>query len=549
VPQRWFALAAILLVGTWFRLRLLSEIPADMGWDLPYNYYDALTILNGQRPIFFPANLGREGLFFYCIASCARVLGLSQWTLHLTSALIGTITVVALYSLGREAFNGQVGLLAAWLLAVNRWHIILSRSGYRVILMPLFTILVLYTLARALRTQRCLDFAWAGIAYGLGFYTYKSFVFVTLAISIGLLLYLFAHRWSHVRSLLPGLLLMACMAVVTLAPLGRFAVEHPEQYFAREQRQLEVMRRTEQLQAPDLLAYYWRGLLGFNFKGDGNARFNVPGARHMGFVSGTLMVLGLSYLLLRWRHGYNVFLLSTWFVLILPTAATMLPGELPNIFRMSGTIGPALILAALPLVLIFRQICDAMSRHHTAPAIEDASKQSTGLKLSLTVKSAMRQYSWDWMPHQINVARLVVIVALTLLLAYEMLETNRFCFDDYVAVLPDQANYSIAREMAREMEHYGNLDSAYIKVWPHWFDGNAVKVSLRRTDRSWNCEVSALSPDHVPLSTIQGPVLFILHPHDQDALTTLRDFFPRGVLIPRHFPDGTISFLVFYGER
>ena len=39
----------------------------------------------------------------------------------------------------------------ALLLAVNKWHIVLTRSGYRVSLMPLFAILALYGLARGLR--------------------------------------------------------------------------------------------------------------------------------------------------------------------------------------------------------------------------------------------------------------------------------------------------------------------------------------------------------------------------------------------------------------
>jgi len=256
VPTHWPLLAAILLIGAWFRFWLLTEIPADMGWDLPYNYYDTLTILGGQRPVFFPANLGREGLFFYCLALCARVVGLSQWSLQLTSAILGTATILVLYGLGREAFSRRVGLAAAFLLAVSRWHIILSRSGFRVILMPLFTTLVLYTLIRALRRQRFLDFAWAGLALGLGFHTYKSFVFVPLAIALGSVAYVLAKGWTAVRPLLSRVLLMGVVTLVAVAPLARFALEHPELYFAREARQLEVMARDDQALAPSLLGYY-----------------------------------------------------------------------------------------------------------------------------------------------------------------------------------------------------------------------------------------------------------------------------------------------------
>ena len=569
VPTHWPLLAAILLIGTWLRFWLLREIPADMGWDLPYNYYDTLTILGGQRPIFFPANLGREGLFFYCLALCARAVGLSQWTLQLTSAILGTATILVVYGLGREAFSRRVGLAAAYLLAVNRWHIILSRSGFRVILMPLFTILVLYTLVRALRRQRFLDFAWAGLALGIGFHTYKAFLFVPLAIALGSLAYVLAKGWSAVRPFLSRVLLMGCVALVALAPLARFTVEHPELYFARERRQLEIMGRDDQAQDSGLLAYYWQSLLGFNSEGDGNSRFNVPLARHMGFVSGMLMVLGLGYALVRWRQGFNSILLSAWFILVLPTAVTMLPNEPANIFRMSGTIGPALVLAALPLWLVYDRIRAVMShamlpahpsdptplvvgnddrREEAPPPGRIISKRKRRLRLSLKAKSATRRFAWDLPLHWTSAVMPIVVIAAMWLPLYELRETNRFYFTDYVAVLPDQANYSIAREMAREMVRHGDLGSAYIKVWPHWFDGNSLRVNLCK-DRSYDPEISMLDPTQPPLATIQGSALFILHPDDREAIEVLRSFFPHGVLISRRYPDGTVSFYSFYGER
>jgi len=335
--------------------------------------------------------------------------------------------------------------------------------------------------------------------------------------------------------------------MVVLAPLGRYIVEHPEQYFAREKRQVEVMGRQEPILTSKMLIYYWRSLLGFNYEGDANSRFNVPFARHMGLVSGTLMVLGLGYVLLRWRHGYNSLLLAAWFILLLPTAVTMLPTEPPNIFRMSGTIGPALILAALPLPLISQRI----KRADSQPISTDKSipNPCAGFKISLTVSSATRRYAWTWSLQRANISLLILAIVGALLLAQESKETSQFYFHDYVAVLPDKANYSVAREMAREIERYADLQSAYIKVWPHWFDGNALRVSLRRTDRSWNPEVMVLAPDQPPLSIIQGRALFLLHPDDHGAMDTLRNFFPRGVAIPHYYPDGTLSFYAFYGER
>ena len=272
----------------------------------------------------------------------------------------------------------------------------------------------------------------------------------------------------------------------------------------------------------------------------------------MGAVSGMLMILGIGYALWRWRQGYNALLLCAWFMLILPAALGMLPRDTPSSLRMSGTLGPAVLLAALPLPVIGQQIQLAMSRRQRSgdplPSNEHAA-EDRGLAISLTVKSTKKHYAWKWQPCLGHALQLILCLAAVVLLAYETQEANRFYFRDFVARAPTRANYSHPREIARQIEHYGDLESTYIKVWPYWFNGTAVRVSLRLEDRTWNCEVPTLAPDQPPLSTIQGTALFIVHPDDQEAMDTLRSFFPSGLTIPRNYPDGTLSFYTFYGER
>ncbi|MBC7261349.1 MAG: hypothetical protein H5T63_04985, partial [Chloroflexi bacterium] len=72
ISRKWLLLGLAMAVGALLRLQQLDVVPADIGWDLPYNFTDALSILRGEYRIFFPANLGREGLFFYLIALVAK---------------------------------------------------------------------------------------------------------------------------------------------------------------------------------------------------------------------------------------------------------------------------------------------------------------------------------------------------------------------------------------------------------------------------------------------------------------------------------------------
>lgn len=551
LPAHWITLAAIVLLGAWFRLHLISEIPAEMGFDLAEKFFDALSIAHGSYQIFFPARLGREGLFFYTVALVGRIMGLSEVTLHVTSALIGTLTIVFIFCLAQETFNRQVGLLAAFLLAINRWHIVLSRTGFRAVTMPLFTILTLYMFIRALHKQRPLDFGWAGIALGAGVYSYRSFLFVPIAMAAGLVLWFLARGWSELRTFLPSLAVLVLMAAVVATPLARYALENPDQYLARERYQLQA-REAQKERSQGLLAYYWRCMLGFNYMGDSDPRFNVPFARLMGFVSGTLMVLGLAYTLLRWRHGCNAFLIAAWFTLILPQALSMLPDEYPSSLRMSGAIGPAIILAALPLPLISKwmQQAKALSQPASAPPNVAIERDDTESKweFALTLSTGRGQYTWVYQWRWEHVARCILALSAVLLMAFETAEVNRFYFQDYVRRLPDMSNYSLARAIAREIKHYGNLQSTYVKPWPNWFDSNVVQLHVG-TDRSWNPFVQSLVAYQPPLSTIEGTALFIVNPNDHDALTTLQTSFPRTVTILHCYPNGEPAFYVLYCER
>jgi hypothetical protein len=550
LPVYWLLLLAIVLLGAWLRLYRLNEIPADLGPDLIYNYFNTVDILSGQYRVHFPE---RESLLFYLTALCARFIGLSTFTLFFTTALIGIVTIIALYALGVETFGPQVGLLAALLLAINRWHLALSRSGYRAVLTPLATILLLYTFVRALRRRQFIDFAWCGFQLGLGFYTYIPYKATPLFVPIGLALYGLAGGWGRLRRLGPRVLLLFAVAAVVAAPLLRFAVENPREYFVREITTLRL-KREQAAQDPGLPTYLWRTLLGLNYKGDSVQRWNYPDARQMGFVSGALMVLGLAYALWRWRQGYNMVLVSAWFMLLLPAALGMLPYDSASSLRMSGMLGPAVLLAALPLPLMGRAMrqtwarSDAAVRTSTPPAGPEARPPRV---LSLSVDSATRHYAWQWQPKRLKrwLAATLALGVVLALLGFEIREVNRFYFHDFVSRAPDRMNYSNAREVAREIENYGDLNSVYIKTWEYWFDAKALWANLGLMDQSWAPWVDSLDPEQPPLSTIQGPVLFILNSADEQGLAALRAFFPHGVAILHTYPDGAPSFYTFYAER
>ena len=536
LPWEWIAVLGIMAIGAFYRLYQLDLIPAEMGCDLPHIYNNARHILRGEYLIFFPSYPGREGLFFYLTALYSAIFGLSYFSIKLTSALIGVVTIPVLYLLARELFNREVALYTAVFLAISKWHIILSRTGLRGVLIPLFVGLVGIFLIRAMATRRRLYFGLTGLFLGLGWYTYSAFLVAPVAIVLFLAVYSLVDRGKFVRENVVELLLLFVMALLVYIPLARYAYENPQTYWFR----VATRVTSQEVALPQNLSLVFldnlrKSFLMFNHTGDGVSINNVPFQRQLGFVSGILFVLGLAYCLIRWRRGYNALLIVLLAVMILPTALSVaFPNEVPGAIRSSGTIVPAFILVALPLPLVRRCLQRAL------PQLE-----AQQVFASLAISPGQR---WEVRWRVPSGIRHLVMGLFVLALLWEGREAYQIYFRDYVAHLPDH-NYSISLEMARAIDNFAADGPAYIKVWPFWHDGNAVRAQLRVQSQDWNGEIAQLDPNAPPLATLREKAMFILHPEDREALNTLRRFFPRGVAVEHYDQGNRMTFITFYGER
>ena len=526
VSWEMLLVAGIVLVGAFLRLYRLDAIPAEMGTDMPLKYENAREILQGQFMIFCPRYPGRESLLFYLIALYGRLFGLGFFAIKFTTAILGVATIPALYVLARELYGRRVAAAAAALLALSRWHVTLSRTGYRAILVPLFLAVLMLLLVRALRRASGPGFVTAGLVLWLGMYTYNSFLVVPLTLGLVLVLEMALSGSGWLRRYSWGLIGMALAAVLVFLPLGHYILEQPQVYAFR------VATRLTDAEVP-LPAQPWRVLAGnlgraagmFNLKGDVVAYTNVPNKRHLGAVSGVLFAAGVAYALVRWRRGHNAMVLAFLGAMTLPTAlALAFPNEVPNAGRASGVLASTYLLAAVPLVALYRQ--------------------AAALQLPDWLRREPGRLMGGWR----RVAGVLPAVVLIALLGAELRETWQGYFEEYVRHLPG-GNYAISLEIARVLDDFEGEGESYVVVWPYWFDGNALRAQLRVKPRTWDWEVPRLDPNEPPLSTVRGKVLFIVHPSDTETLVMLRECFPRGVAIGHRDNNGQMAFVTFYGER
>ena len=163
-------LGVLVVLGLALRLYRLADIPLGMHNDEGYNALDALDILAGWRPVFLPANNGREPLFIYLIAASMRVFGATLWAVRLPGALLGVLVIPAQYLLVQSLPLPRprlTALLSATVAALSFWPVVKAHQALRAGLIPLWVTLILWLWWRLLVPTRPLRRPWLW-SIGLG---------------------------------------------------------------------------------------------------------------------------------------------------------------------------------------------------------------------------------------------------------------------------------------------------------------------------------------------------------------------------------------------
>lgn len=369
------AVVGVIAIAAWFRFYDITNYPPGLFPDQAANGEDALLILDGDVRPFYPRGNGREALFFYLQAAFIKVFGIGVWPMFAASALVGTLTVPALFFATRVYFGRLAGVLAALFLATNHWHVTLSRTGFRAILIPLFvalfTALVGYTVRAVNKKQQraaVVYAALAGAAFAGGFYSYIAYrIMVAVVLGVVLIMLLAALHpnigFPHLRRYRRHVLVAGVAGTVVIAPLLGYFWQHPQDFVGRAG-QVSVF-------SPDLQKQYGGGTLvptiAYSFRetvvsflageGDTNWRHNVAGFPLLNPLVGVLFLLGLTwfihgtvlmgYTIVRGRevhlsliYPYVVLLLFGMLVPVITTAEGM-----PHGLRSIGLVAPLFLIA------------------------------------------------------------------------------------------------------------------------------------------------------------------------------------------------------------
>ena len=359
--RAFLVFALIFAVALLFRFSALDRIPPGVFSDEALNGNEGIRAQRaGDYKIFFPTNNGREGLWINLIGLSESVLGVNQFGLRFPSAVVGSLTVLALFLLARELFSLRTALFSAWFLATAFWHVAFSRIALRAILVPFLLTISVLLLLRAIRVasegrrapSKILA-ALGGLLYGLGFHSYIAYRFTPFVI-LAFLAIDFESRRRRKEPLRPWFLILGlwlATALIAALPIGLYFLHHPADFFTRAN-QVSIFSE------PDPLVGLWEGMIGslaqFDFKADSWWLVNIGRAPLLVLPVGLLFVIGI-VLACRTalKHGVHArqhWLLLLWFfVMLLPS---VLAGG-PSALRSIGTLPAVFMFAGIAAEFVF----------------------------------------------------------------------------------------------------------------------------------------------------------------------------------------------------
>lgn len=366
-------LAAVLL-----RFVALDRYPLPLHQDELSNIYDGYSIATtgadraGARwPILLRA-MGpgdyRPALYAYLAAGTTWAWGFSVWAGRIPAAVLGVLTVVLVFALGRRLMGKSGGLVALLFAAFSPILIQYGRQAHEgACLPPFFAILTVYLLYRALEsfgrrtgsyacdTGRRANLFWlagAGLSIGLSTSAYGAQRLTgPLFVLLGCTLIVWLVGWIRRTPRRAGvaLLVFALAAGIGAIPQIYAMFDQPEQFFARARSVGYDWRYGPRWWGETLIAGY---AAHFNAH---QLFFSVGDYQHLtvsrlSVAALPFLYIGLAVVVCRIiarRQPVDLLLLGAVMICILPAVASK--GD-PSIIRASGVWGLYPIVCALGAV-------------------------------------------------------------------------------------------------------------------------------------------------------------------------------------------------------
>ena len=351
------------------RVYRLPDMPPGLHSDEAANGVDVLDILSGHNSIFFERNSGREPLFIYLQAAAVGLLGTTSLALRLISAIIGALTIPAIYLMVREAFANDredaqtLALWSAGFAAFAYWHLSFSRLGYRAIMLPLLasvTFALFWRVWRQLQEGKRFPLTGSvlcGLSLGLSLYTYMAARLLPVLFAVVVIAALVQTRGQKTirRQMLRAAIVMVVVAFGIALPLGLYFLSHPSSFLSHFVGASLFMDPTYADNSPliRLVLNALKTVGMFGLVSDGNVRYNPATRPALDPILSIWLLAGVVLAVSRWRRLPYGFALA-WLAIF--GLAGLFSDTAPNSLRMLGVLPVVCLLSVLAMLECGRRL-------------------------------------------------------------------------------------------------------------------------------------------------------------------------------------------------
>jgi 4-amino-4-deoxy-L-arabinose transferase-like glycosyltransferase len=487
----------VAVVSIFFRTYELQEVPSEMFSDHAEKLLDVADVLEGNTPIFFIRNTGREALQFYLTAAIIKIFNtdISFLSLKLGTVVAGLLTLPFIYLIGKEVGGKWTGLAALFLAGVGYWPNVISRVALRYAFYPLFTAATFYYLIKGLRTRKRNDFLIAGLLLGVGLHGYSSARFLPIMVAVVFFIYFLTLKTKQEKNhLIWMFLLVALAAFFVFLPLFRFLLENPDMFSYRAStRLLPIEQDYPGNPLLIFLSNFWNAITMF-FNNNGVIWVHsIPNRPAFDVVSAALTFIGTFFGVvqsIKQKNWLTTAILVSIPLLLMPSILSLVfPAENPSLNRTGGAYVLAFVIA--------------------------------GYGWSQTVSYFLNDQSTKARKN------LIVILCLGLGLGCG-LQNYDLVFNQYKEEYNLNAwnTSEIAAEIQSFYQEGGETDNAFVVPYPYWVDTRLVGINAGLPRKDY-----ALWPEG--FETIKqepGTYLFILKPEDVENVALLQSMFPNNTL-------------------
>lgn len=384
-------LAIIILLASVVRLYRLGEIPVGFHRDeafLGYNGYSLLKtgrdMTGNKLPINIESFLYSPGGYSYASIPFISLFGLSAFSIRLTSAFFGILTIPLVFLFVNIMFKTlkqrqTFGLLSAGILAITPWHINLSRTATENVLIVF--LITLGSLLFIFFYQQTKQSKFTYLFYFIAFFCFSTCLTIYqaprafLPLFVPILCFYGWIQYKNIKTTLAGLFLMVItiiipVSLILLSPTLSTRMKTVSIFSTEETKLIveEQIRGDGVMNVPIILSRIMHNkLIGYSnvfiqnffshisfpflFTDQGlPARYRIPqsGLLYLSFLP--LFFLGVIFL---WKHQkHELLLFLSWIVCAL-IGSSLTFDDIPNLQRTLIVFPPLAIIIAAGFLQIF----------------------------------------------------------------------------------------------------------------------------------------------------------------------------------------------------